>query len=79
MVSTADVQQIIFAIIAAFSFGILALTKPTSQYRVFIEYLPWLEQYSGIRTRLFLAAVTQFSLFAAVIAQEFNKQDRATL
>jgi hypothetical protein len=79
MVSTADIQQIIFSIIGAFDFGVIAMTEPTSRNSQFIQYLPWLEQYSSIRTRLFLAAVTLFSLFAAVIAKEFGKQDRVRL
>lgn len=77
MVSKADIQQVILSAVFFGSLIILTIAEPQKKYEVFIEYLPSLEYYTGIQTRIVLAILVFVSIFAIIIIQEFKKQDRS--
>ena len=76
MVSLVNIQQAIFSTIFIVSYGIIILTRNSTTYSFFVQYLPWLADYTGVRAQFGLGIFGLVSLIAIILIHVLKKQNQ---
>ena len=74
-VSLVNIQQAIFSTIFIVSYGIIILTRKSTTYSFFVQYLPWLADYTGVRAQFGLGILGLVSLIAVILIHALKKQN----